>query len=207
MSIIRINTYADPRFSADAMQQHGCYLVGDIPCEVRILSDDSATVSGCPADMLPALIDAFRFNAPHITRFVDERSALLAELPPVTIFPIALADVQPSQFFVDEEKLAAVRSFIAAPEDVIIPVIAHPTQPRRFISLDGHTRLFLAAQEGWRHVRAVMDTPDDVLLAFAAEAARRGVRTPADLTLLPHADYEEQWNRFCDTFIASLPEV
>lgn len=207
MSIDRINTYDDPRFSLGCLLQHGCFLVDGAPCEVQILSADTAAITGCPRDHLSGLIDAFRFNAPHVTRFVDTSGALLRELPPVAVFPVALADIQPSQFFVDEEKLAAVGSFIAAPEDVIVPVIVHPTEAGRFISLDGHTRLFLATQEGWRHVRAVMDTADDVLLAFAAEAARRGVHTPADMTLLPHAAYEEQWNRFCDSFIASLPEV
>ena len=207
MPIERINAYDDPRFSPDCLRQHGCYLVDGVPCEVRILSADTAAITGCPQASLPDVIDAFRFNAPHIARFVDAGGALLREFPPVEVFPVALADIQPSQFFVDEEKLAAVGSFIAAPEDVIVPVAAHPTEAGRFISLDGHTRLFLATQEGWRHVRAVMDTADDVLLAFAAEAARRGVHTPADMTLLPHADYEEQWNRFCDSFIASLPEV
>lgn len=207
MPVERINTYDDPRFSPDCLRQHGCYLVDGTPCEVRILSADTAAITGCPQDHLSGLIDAFRFNAPHITRFVNSGGALLRELPPVAVFPVALADIQPSQFFVDEEKLAAVGSFIAAPEDVIIPLAMHPMQPGRFISLDGHTRLFLAAQEGWTHIRAVMDTADSVLLAFADEAARRGVHSPGDMMLLPHGAYEEQWNRFCDSFIASLPEV
>ena len=77
----------------------------------------------------------------------------------------------------------------------------------RFISLDGHTRLFLAAQQGWETVRAVHDTADSVLLAFSDEAARRGVRTPVDMTVLSHSDYGLQWNAFCDAFIASLPDA
>lgn len=207
MSIERINTYDDPRFSREARVQHGCYLIGGVPCEVRITAQDTAVICGCPAGEIAALIEAFRFNAPHITRFLGADGSLLAELPPVVPFPVALADVQPSQFFVDEEKRAAVATFIHCAEDVIIPVIAHPADPGRFISLDGHTRLHIAAERGWTHVRAVIDTADDVLLAFAAEAARRGVRTPADMTLLTHADYEVQWNRFCDAFIASLPDA
>ena len=207
MPIKRINTYGDPRFSREAQAQHGCYLVDGAPCEVRIISAGAAVITGCPEAAIPALIEAFRFNAPHITRFLDGDGELLTQLPPVIPFPVALADIQPSQFFVDAEKLAAVRSFIHGPEDVTIPVIAHPTAPGRFISLDGHTRLLLASQQGWTHVRAVMDTADDVLLAFAAEAARRGVHTPADMAVLPHAAYELRWNAFCDAFIASLPDA
>lgn len=204
MTIIRINTYDDPRFSPEALRQHGCYLVDGQPCEVRIVSEGTAIVTGCPAQQLSALIEAFRFNAPHITRFTDAAGCTLAKLPPLHAFPIRLSDIQPSQFFVDEEKLAAVRSFIHAPEDVIIPVIAHEG---RYISLDGHTRLFLAAQREWQSVRAVYDTADDVLLAFANEAARRGVHTPADMTLLSHAEYEVRWNQFCDDFMTRLEQA
>lgn len=202
--IQRIHTYDDPRFSREALLQHGCYLLDGTPCEVRILSGDTAMITGCPAPLVVEMIAAFRFNAPHITRFVDPCGVVLAALPAASLFPVALADVQPSQFFVDEEKLAAVSTFIHSAEDVIVPVAACDG---RFVSLDGHTRLYLAAQRGWTHVRAIADTADSVLLAFAAEAARRGVHTPADMTLLPHAAYEVQWNRFCDDFIASLPEA
>ena len=204
MPIERINTYDDPRFSPEALRQHGCYLLDGMPCEVRILSYDTACIRGCPASSVPALVNAFRFNAPHITRFLDASGALLAQLPPVALFAVRLADIQPSQFFVDEDKLAAVGSFIRRAEDVIVPVARHES---RFISLDGHTRLFFAAQQGWEHVLGVADQADSILLAFAAEAARRGVHTPADMTLLSHGDYEDRWHRFCDSFIAGLPEA
>ncbi len=204
MAITRINTYSDSRFSPETLRQHGCFLVDGTPCEVRIVAADTAVVTGCPEKHLAALIEAFRFNAPHITRFLDANGQLLTQLPPVETFPVRLRDIQPSQFFVDEEKLAAVRTFVHRSEDVIVPVAAHG---RRFISLDGHTRLFLAAQQGWETVLAVHDTADSVLLAFAAEAGRRGVRAPADMTVLSHGDYEVQWNAFCDAFIASLPDA
>ena len=204
MPITRINNYNDPRFSPEALRQHGCYLADGQACEVRIVSEDTAIVTGCPVQRLSALIEAFRFNAPHITRFTDAAGCILAELPPLPTFPVRLSDIQPSQFFVDEEKLAAVRSFIHAPEDIIVPVITHEG---RYISLDGHTRLFLAAQQGWQSVLAVHDTADDVLLSFAKEASRRGVHTPADMTLLSHAEYEVRWNQFCDTFMAGLEEA
>lgn len=204
MPITRINTYTDPRFSPEALRQHGCFLVDGTPCEVRIVAADTAVVTGCPEKHLAALIEAFRFNAPHITRFLDKDDRLLAQLPPLEIFTVRLRDIQPSQFFVDEEKLAAVRTFVHRAEDVIVPVARHEG---RFISLDGHTRLHLAAQQGWETVRAVHDTADSVLLAFAAEASRRGVRTPADMAVLSHGDYQVQWNAFCDAFIASLPDA
>lgn len=197
MNITRLNTYADDRFSAEALRQHGCYLVDDIPCEVLILSEDTARITGASENVLPELIETFRFHAPHITRFVDAGGRLLQRFPPRELLTISLSDIQPSQFFVDVEKLAAVSSFLRQPEDVIIQVLPHEG---RYIALDGHTRLYWASQRGWASVRAVTETADAYIFAFAAEAERRGIRTPADMALVSHAEYEVKWHQYCDDF-------
>ena len=197
MAIQRINTYDDSRFSAEALRQHGCFLLDNKPCEVLIIAEATARITGAEAMAYPSLIDAFRFNAPHITRFVDEQGKLVQVLPPRELLTIPLKDIQPSQFYVDEEKLTAVRSFIHTPQDVIIQVLPHEG---RFIALDGHTRLYLATTNGWRHVRAVIETSDECIFDFVNEAKKRGIRTSADMTLVPHAEYEVKWNRFCDDY-------
>lgn len=199
MDIMRINTYDDPRFSAEALRQHGCFLVDGKPCEVLIIAEDTARITGAEEAALPALIEAFRFNAPHITRFVDEQGTLVRTFPPRTLLTISLTDIQPSQFYVDEEKLAAVRSFISHPEDIIVQVLPHA---ERYIALDGHTRLYLAVMEGWTHVRAVTEETDEYIFYFAAEARKRGICTPADMPLISHAEYEIKWNRFCDDYFS-----
>lgn len=201
MDIQRINHYRDPRFSPAALRQHGCYLVDGRPCEVLIVSEDTAVITGAEEAALTGLISAFHFHAPQITRFCDASGALLQAFPAVPLLTLPLTDIQPSQFYVDEEKLASVRSFIHRQEDVIIQVLPHEG---RWIALDGHTRLYLAVISGWTAVRAVAEAADDSIHAFAAEALRRGVRTPADMTLLPHEEYEEKWNRFCDAFLQDL---
>ena len=198
MDIQRINHYTDPRFTLAALHQHGCYLVDGQIAEVLILSADTARVTGA---CCPELIEAFRYHAPHITRFVDAQGHTLADFPPRELLTLPLTDIQPSQFYVDEDKLAAVAEFIHTPEDIIIQVLP---QGDGFISLDGHTRLYLAIQRGWTHVRAVTEEADDTIHAFVAEAQRRGIHTPADMALLPHGEYEVQWNQFCDDFFARL---
>ncbi|MGN0755212.1 MAG: hypothetical protein ACI4ME_12220 [Aristaeellaceae bacterium] len=197
MDIKRLNSYSDARFSDLALRQHGCYLVDGLPCEVLILSQDTACITGASDNALPALIDAFRFHAPHITRFVDGEGRLLRRFPPRETLTISLDDIQPSQFYVDEEKLAAVSSFIHRPEDIIIQVLPHEG---RYIALDGHTRLYLASQRGWASVRALTETADDYIFAFAAEAARRGIRTPADMSLVSHEEYKVKWHQYCDDY-------
>ena len=96
-------------------------------------------------------------------------------------------------------KLAAVRSFIRQPEDVIIQVIPYGD---RYISLDGHTRLYAAAQDGFRTVRAVLSETDDWVWPFVREAEKRKIFRPRDLILLPHDEYEIQWNQYCDSVFA-----
>lgn len=47
MSIIRINTYDDQRFSQEALNQHGCYIAdGEVPVEIIIISQSEALIKG-----------------------------------------------------------------------------------------------------------------------------------------------------------------
>lgn len=203
MDISRVNTYDDPRFSPAALRQHGCYLVDGQPAEVFILSADTARITGAADAALPELAEAFRFHAPHITRFVDVQGRLLLDFPPRALLTLPIADIQPSQFYVDEEKLAAVADFIHVPEDVIVQVLPYQG---RYIALDGHTRLYLAAQRGWSHVRAVVESTDECIFDFVAEAQWRGIRTVTDMALVSHEAYVEKWDKFCDDFFASKEE-
>lgn len=109
-----------------------------------------------------------------------------------------LEQIQPSQFYVDEDKIRAVSSFIEKPEDIIIQVLPHQ---ERYISLDGHTRLYYAVMKGWKYVRAVAEASDEWVYRFVEEAKKREIYTPYDLILVNHEEYEEKWNRFCDEFL------
>lgn len=197
MVIKRINSYNDPLFSQSAMNQHGAFLVDGEPYEVEIRSDSEAVVRGRDASLFPAVIDDFRFYAPHITRFYGENGSILQEFLPVTLLTIPLRDIQPSQFYVDEDKIAAVLSFIHKEEDIIIQVLRHEG---RYISLDGHTRLYYAVMMGWQQVRAVEEASGDYIYGFVEEAVKRNIRTPYDLKLVSHPEYEEKWNNFCDDY-------
>ena len=73
----------------------------------------------------------------------------------------------------------------------------------RYISLDGHTRLYYAVMNGWTAVRAVEVSLGDYIYDFVEEAVKRDIRTPYDLKMVSHPEYEEKWNQFCDDFFAS----
>lgn len=69
LEITRINSYDDKRFSQIVLNQHGAYLVDDEPCEIEIVSKDTALVSGKNPSVHEELIEEFRYHAPHVCKF------------------------------------------------------------------------------------------------------------------------------------------
>lgn len=200
MEIKRIDTYRDDRFSKAVLNQHGAYLIDNEPYQIEITDAASAVIRGRDPAAYEALIEEFRFHAPHIFRFYDEGSSLVAEYPAPVLFDVAPELIQPSQFFIDEDKLNAVRTFVRSAADIVVQVIPYGD---RFVSLDGHTRLYLAVQSGFAAVKAVESEMDDWVWPFVHEAERRSILQPRDMILLPHEQYDVQWNQYCDEVFAN----
>lgn len=198
MEIQRVNSYTDPRFSKEVLAQHGAFLVEGSPISLRVISKSEALISG-QAAYFPAAIKEFRFYAGHICTFYDEKGGLVAEYPPVELFDVALEEIQPSQFYVDREKVEQVVSFIHSGEDVVIPLLSYEG---RWLSLDGHSRMYAAQRLGIKKVKGFFSEAGDYIFAFAKEAQQRGIHTPMDLELLEHDDYCIKWHKFCDDFFA-----
>lgn len=197
LEIKRIHSYKDQRFSDKVLLSHGCFLVDDIPYEVEIISDFEAILRGAKREWYVKVIEEFRFYTPHITRFIDDCGHAIKEYPKVPLLTLFLDQIQPSQFYVDEDKLAAISTFIYQPEDIIIQVMPFED---RYISLDGHTRLYYAVMKGWDTVRAIKVVSDDYIYGFVKEAKRRSILSPKDMVLVSHEEYVEKWVRFCEDF-------
>ena len=204
MEIQRINSYVDKRFSEKVLLQHGCFLADDIPYEVEIISDHEAIIRGENKHIYQEIIENFRFFTPHITKFYNMDGQLVREYPQEQLLNICLDEIQPSQFFIDEDKIDAVSTFIQKTQDIIIQVLRFEG---RYISLDGHTRLYYAVMKEWRVGRAVViEALDEWAIRFAEEARKRKIFTPKDMVMVCHSEYEEKWNRFCDDFMAAGEE-
>lgn len=201
MKIERINSYADKRFSQTILKQHGAFLAEGQPFSVEIISDHEAVISGEQKEFYPQVIEEFLFFAEHITCFYNEQKQIVAQFPTVPLFEVELKNIQPSQFYVDEEKVQAVSSFIHSGEDVIIPLMKYG---ERYLSLDGHTRMFAARQKGITRVKGFFSEAGDYILDFGKLAQERGVFTPMDLQPLDHEDYCIRWHKFCDNFFAEI---
>lgn len=200
MNLERINTYHDPRFSQIALNQHGCFLADGEPYEIEILSDHEAVIRGREDTLFQPIIEEFRFYAPHITVFYNENGKTVQEYPPARLLTLSLKDIQPSQFFVDAEKISAVKTFLNTGTDIIIQAMKYGD---RYISLDGHTRLQYAVSMGWDQILAVEEESDCYIYGFVEEAQRKNIFTPYDLQVIPHEEYEIKWNRFCDDYFSS----
>lgn len=200
MNIRRINSYTDLRFSQKVLNQHGCFLVDEEPYEIEILSDFEAVVRGKDSSVYPAVIEEFLFFTPHITLFYNEKQEIVKQYKEAELLTLSLDEIQPSQFYVDKDKVDAVSTFIDKGEDIIVQVSKYQD---RYISLDGHTRLYYAVLQRFETVRAVIAETDECIMDFVEEAVKRGIHTPKDLILLSHEEYEEKWNKYCDEYFSN----
>lgn len=200
INIERVNDYSDSRFRQNVLQQHGAFLVNEVlPYEVEILNQTDAVIHGEEKQFFENVVEEFRFYAGHISRFFDEDGQLLFAFEPVRLIHLPLTSIQPSQFYVDKSKLAAVKSFIQSAEDIVIPVAK---MNDTYVSLDGHTRLAVAVNQSFAEVYVYMTESDDYIHDFVAEARKRGIVSPMDLIQLEHQEYQEKWLGFCKDYFA-----
>ena len=93
------------------------------------------------------------------------------------------------------EKLE-ISNFIKQEEDIIVPVVKYKN---RYISLDGHTRLFYAVLHGFTRVKAYIPKVIDFdYMFFVNEARERNINNIKDMKKLSHSEFDLLWNKFCD---------
>lgn len=177
------------------------YIADDnVPVEIKIISQTEALIKGGEAYFYE-VIEEFRFNAEHITNFYDESGKLIKKFEDVEVFKLDLDKIQPIQFFIDSDKLEAVKSFVNREEDVVIPVTK---REGTYASLDGHTRLYFAYSLGFKYVYAYLSEIFCGFDYFFDEVRKRNIYTAKDLTLLTHDDYTVKWDKFCDEYYMSI---
>lgn len=195
MFVERVNEYTDERFEREVLNQHGAFLIYDRPYSVKIVSLHTAVVSGEDKNLFEAVIETFRYYAEHITVFIDEQGNIVKKYPDVKLFPVNLYDIQPSQLFVNENKLEAVSTFVNTSEDVVIPLMKNEGE---YISLDGHTRMKAAELKGIETVYGFRSHDEDYGIAFSREAKKRKITSIKDVKVLNDEDYDRKWIQFCE---------
>lgn len=194
----RIDDYKNLDINQNICNQHGVFRMNDNTlATVEIISQDSAVVQLENNECLNELIEEFRFYAEHITHFYNKKLELLKEFPHKNLIEIDIFELQPSQFFVNEDKVNAVSSFVNSSKDVVIPIIK---KDEMIIVLDGHTRLYAASMKGIKTVFVFDTETDQYIYDFVEEAQRRNIKNVSDLKRLSHEDYEKEWYSYCDNY-------
>ena len=141
MEIKRITEYNNSLFSEIVLKQRGAFLIDEEPYEIEIISSDSALVRGKNRENFKKLIEYFRYYSPHINNFFDENNKKIISFEKKPVLILEVDKIQPSQFYIDEDKVNAIKSFIKNSKDIIIQVVKSDDG---YICVDGHTRLFIA---------------------------------------------------------------
>lgn len=200
MEIERISVYHDERFPDEVLLQHGAFVIDHNKlCMFRITGHCSAEVQYDEGVEILPVIEEFRAYAEHITIFHDVHGHKIAEFKPILTKNLPLERIQPSQFYVNSDKVEAVSTFLHGPDDIVIPV-TYDASIERYISLDGHSRMYYAATQGWESVKVFETHPGSYIFAFAKEARQRGVFSPKQITKLSHQEYTQKWYQFCDDY-------
>ncbi len=147
-------------------------------------------------------IDEFLFYSGFIQIIQDVDGRVIAARTPNAPYLYEVAQIQPSQFYVNEEKLEGCKKWIKSHADIVIPIVQ---KDGKSISLDGHTRLRAALDLGYPRVYVYLSPYDDTIFHFVEEAIRRGITSVADMELVSDADYRRKWDQFCDDLFAGLP--
>ena len=197
MEIKRVTEYNNPLFSQIVLNQRGAFLIDEEPYEIEIISNDSAFVRGKNRENFKKLIEYFRYYSPHINNFFDENNKKIISFEKKPVLTLEVDKIQPSQFYIDEDKVNALKSFIKNSKDIVIQVVKSDDG---YICVDGHTRLFIAFLKNFKTILAIETEFDDDTNYFVSQAKKRNIFTIKDLELVPHSDYKKLWNDFCDSY-------
>lgn len=197
MEIKRVTEYNNPLFSQIVLNQRGAFLIDEEPYEIEIISNDSAFVRGKNRENYKKLIEYFRYYSPHINNFFDENNKKIISFEKKPVLTLEVDKIQPSQFYIDEDKVNALKSFIKNSKDIVIQVVK---SDGGYICVDGHTRLFIAFLKNFKNVLAIETEFEDDTNYFVSQVKKRNIFTIKDLELVSHSDYKKLWLNFCDSY-------
>ncbi|MEG0176979.1 hypothetical protein [Anaerorhabdus sp.] len=198
MEIKRVNSYSDNRFTQETLNQHGAYIINDTYLvSINIISINSAIVLMDNYIYADEVIDEFRFYSEHITKFYDKNQLLIKEFNEIKLTKTNILDLQPSQFYIDIDKLNAINSFVHNENDIIIPITKIGND---LIILDGHTRMFAAIQKQISTCYVYETNADSYISDFVFEAKSRDITNCNHLTILSHIDYTQKWINYCNKY-------
>ena len=203
MKIIRAG-FEDTDIFSESELNHGacCFFSEDRTCKYFFEIKGQEAILHANTGMYTAeVIDEFLFYSGFITLIKTPDGDVLLEKATVEPRMFEVSKIQPSQFYISDEKLARCKRWITGPEDIHIPVVI---KDGICISLDGHTRLRAAIDLGYPSVYVYPDECDEVIFRFVAEAVKRNITSVYDMEIVGSEEYKAKWDGFCDCLLKSL---
>ncbi|MCL2415285.1 MAG: hypothetical protein FWD01_00570 [Defluviitaleaceae bacterium] len=150
---------------------------------------------------LQQAIDEFIFYSGFIVLIKDAKDGILLEREVATQLH-KIAKIQPSQFYISEQKLKDCKKWIKSPQDIFVPITI--SEDGKTIALDGHTRIRAALDLGYDSIFVYEEETGKYIFDFADETMRRGINCVADMEIISAEEYQEKWHKFCDDFFDAL---
>ena len=143
-------------------------------------------------------IQEFLFYSSFIATIKDKEGSIILTRTPNKPYLFEISKIQPSQFYINENKLERCKKWIKNPGDILIPIVI---KENKVISLDGHTRLKAALDFGYTSIFVYPDEYDDSIFYFVDEAIKRQINSVSDMEIVCNDDYMQKWDKFCDDLL------
>lgn len=144
---------------------------------------------------LEDVIEEFRFFNAVIHTF-HFQGKIIKSYEPKAILRLPISILQPSQFFIDEGKLANIDAYMLE-EEIYLPVALIDDE---YVLLDGHTRAYSLYSNSQRMVNCYFDTYDESIKEFVYLAKEQNILNVSQMEILTSEEYKIQWHGFCDAF-------
>ncbi|MGM9969609.1 MAG: hypothetical protein ACI35S_04335 [Anaeroplasma sp.] len=161
-----------------------------------LIDKNEAIIKTNNLQYIEEVVGEFRFYNKYITKFHTEDNSYFEEFEPVYSFKLPIKCLQPSQFFIDEEKLKIIDNNLSSNE-IYIPVAIIDDE---YVILDGHTRLYAMTLNYEKLVNVYLDNYDESISDFVYMAKEQNIRDISSMHVLSHNEYDKYWNKFCEEY-------
>lgn len=203
--IRELGVVLENRFHADYTQQSFYYEVTTSGPREAVHLTESEERNGTSVHWMPLSRVYELIAAPEHTtnqrKFLQARdvAALNMYLPG----HLELLELQPSQFYVSQEKLERVMRWLDPGDLSSFQPLPIKFLFGRLTLMDGHTRALACCRAGLRRVPLVWETEEwdwELYRVCIDGAVERGVRSAADLEgrVLSGEEYREKWDGWCE---------
>ena len=122
---------------------------------------------------------------------------------------IDLSQIQPSQFYISEEKLRAIETWFDPADLSNFEPIPIKTLDGALVSTDGHTRCVAAMLHGLTAVPFIWEQDEldwEMYRRCITACKEKGIYSVDDLRhrIISASEYEIKWNQWCDAMQAEV---